>query len=428
MAEKTIMDHNEAQISARATRRQITLVFLTWFASLFAAAQGTTSGHFGVIHDFRGGKDGAYPLAGLTIDRSGNLYGTALAGGRGTCLPSNTGCGTVFELTNSLSGWILEPLYAFRGGNDGAGPYGRVVIGPNGSLYGTTIDGGRNTCLSGCGVVFELKPAACASVPCPWTETILYRFRGNNDGFYPSGDLVFDQAGDLYGTTTQGGSQGPGTVYELTPSDRNWAESILYNFPSQGPGNPCSGVIFDHAGNLYGTATAPNGAIFQLTHSISGWMENTVYTFQGNRQGSVTEGGLILGESGNLIGATAFGGPENGGTVYSLRPSKDGWDLRTLYGFAGQGESGPMAQLTMDAARNLYGTTKGNPAAGTWGTVFKLTHNSSGWTETVLHRFTGGRDGGSPNSNLVFDNHGNLYGTTSAGGVSNYGVVFEITP
>jgi uncharacterized repeat protein (TIGR03803 family) len=87
-----------------------------------------------------------------------------------------------------------------------------------------------------------------------------------------------------------------------------------------------------------------------------------------------------------------------------------------------------MAQLTMDAARNLYGTTKGNPAAGTWGTVFKLTHNSSGWTETVLHRFTGGRDGGSPNSNLVFDNHGNLYGTTSAGGASNYGVVFEITP
>jgi uncharacterized repeat protein (TIGR03803 family) len=410
----------------------IALVLILLFVPLVVAAQETASGSFRVIHNFTGGKDGAYPYAGLIIDQSGNLYGTAFAGGRGTCLPQDIGCGTIFKLTHSASGWSFKTVYAFQGGNDGAGPYDTVVIGPNSSLYGTTVEGGNQTCPSGCGVVFELKPptAACETEVCPSTETVLYRFRGNTDGFYPYSNVIFDKAGNLYGTTEQGGTGangGPGTVFELAASKRGWAKRTLYNF-SESPGNPYSGVTFDRAGNLYGTlAQSSNyGAVYQLSRSGSTWTENIIHTFQADKDGYNPVASVILGKSGNLIGATDSGGPQGGGTVYSLRSLKSGWVLTTLYGFPNQG-TGPWAQL-MDAGGDRYGTTQGNPSVGTWGTVFKLTHTSSGWKETLLHRFTGGSDGGIPLSTIVLDSHGNLYGTASAGGASNVGVVFEIRP
>jgi uncharacterized repeat protein (TIGR03803 family) len=130
-----------------------------------------------------------------------------------------------------------------------------------------------------------------------------------------------------------------------------------------------------------------------------------------------------------VIGATEGGGTHDGGTVYSLAPSNNGWSLTTFFDIPGPGgDAGPWAKLTMDAAGNLYGTTQGYPPAGDYGTVFKLTHSSKGWKQTILHRFTGGSDGEVPYSTLVFDSKGNLYGTTNLGGTSNYGVVFEITP
>jgi uncharacterized repeat protein (TIGR03803 family) len=399
------------------------------------AAQGSASGSFRVIHSFTGGKDGAYPYAGLVIDSSGNLYGTANAGGRGTCPPQNIGCGTVFKLVRSTSGWVFQVVYAFLGGNDGQGPYGRVAIGPGGILYGTTIEGGNQACPSGCGTVFGLKlPVTCATKFCPSTETVLYRFKGNSDGFYPTGDLAFDAAGNIYGTTIQGGSVGPGTVYELKPSNGRWTESIPWSLTG-GPdgGNPYSGVILDKAGNIFSTTQAGgannSGAVFELTRSGSGWRETTVHDFYGASHGVIPQAGLILEKSGNLIGATAAGGLIGGGTVYSLALSKGSWRLATLYNLPGPvGEPGPWAKLTMDAAGNLYGTTQGYPPAGDHGTVFKLTHTSGGWKETILHRFTGGSDGQIPYSTLVFDASGNLYGTTNLGGASNHGVVFEITP
>ena len=158
---------------------------------------------FGLIHSFVGSNDGAVPYAGLTMDQAGNLYGTTFGLG--------SGYGTVFRLKRTAGGWIFNPLYSFTGGSDGAGPEARLVFGPDGSLYGTTTFGGGGSCtgvFDGCGTIFRLRPSAtpCKSVLCPWTETVLYRFSGGSDGLYPMyGALVFDKAGNMYGTTYAGG-------------------------------------------------------------------------------------------------------------------------------------------------------------------------------------------------------------------------------
>lgn len=410
------------------------LVSTLLFTSATLLSLGASAQTFSVIHTFSGGNDGAYPYAGLAIDKNGNLYGTANQGGnlKASCPPANDGCGTVFKLAFSKSGWSFQPIYAFRGGKDGQGPYGNVAFGPDGKLYGTTIEGGnQQPCPSGCGSVFRLKPSAtCRTKKCQWTETVIYRFLGNTDGFYPSGDVTFDPAGNVYGTTIQGGSYGPGTVYEL--KKRGWTESILWNFTGNSDGgNPYSGVISDKAGNIYTSDLAGGsnngGAVLELSPSQSGWTETTLYDFYGT-SGVIPVAGLLLDGSGNVIGATQTGGPNaNGGTVYELSPAGGSWNLTTLYNFTGDGEPGPWGKLTMDAAGSLYGTTQGYPASGDWGTAFKLTLSDGAWTETVLHRFTGGSDGGYPLSNLIFDSKGNLYGTTNLGG-NGYGVVFEITP
>src|SRR5271157_4784768 len=182
------------------------LVLAIVFVLAAVATQSAQAQTYTVIHNFTGGADGAYPVAGLTMDRAGNLYGTTSGGGA-------SGNGTVFRLSYKGSGWVLNPLYRFAAGNDGLDPRTRVVIGPDGSLYGTTSAGGGTACNFGyglgCGTVFNLKPSAkaCTSALCSWTEIVLYRFSGT-DGALPLGDVVFDQAGNLYGTTAFGGGVG----------------------------------------------------------------------------------------------------------------------------------------------------------------------------------------------------------------------------
>jgi len=412
-------------------QRHAALIILFMLLAILASAQTFT-----VIHTFTGSADGGYPYAGLVVDQSGNLYGTANVGGRGTCPPQNIGCGTVFKMAKTKSGWTFQRLYAFRGGNDGQGPYGPVTLRPDGSLYGSTVDGGNDNCPSGCGLVYVVKPpAASCETACGWTESVLYRFQGNTDGFYPIGAVTFDSAGNLYGTTEQGGSIGPGTVYELKPSGSKWTESIIWNFTGNDDGgNPYNGVTLDGAGKIFGTTLAGgvnnSGSVFELTRSGHAWTETTVHDFYGSADGIFPLPALIVEKSGKLIGATAAGGTRDGGTVYSLTPSKSGWTLKTLYDLPGPGgEPGPWAKLTMDAAGNLFGTTQGYPPAKDYGTVFKLTHTSSGWKYTLLYHFTGGSDGEVPYSTLVFGPNGKLYGTTqlSENG-AGYGTVFEITP
>lgn len=335
----------------------------------------------------------------------------------------------MFKLKRSASGWIFNTLYRFAGGTDGAQPYGRVAIGPDGAVYGTTESGGVTNCGggSGCGTVFRLSPVPTApkSAVTPWIETVLHRFN-YNDGDAPQGALTFGQLGDIYGTTGFGGNKGWGTIYKLVPSGGSWTETVLYSVQNNGDGqNPYGGVVFDPLGHLYGTFSSGgphgSGAIYQLSPSGQSWTEQTVYGFTGGSDGGFPLGEVTLDRSGNL-----YGGTYSGGTVFKLTPAGGGWTPNTLYTFPGG--FGPQDTLLRDAAGNLYGTIALQGAFG-WGSVFKLTPTGGGWTYTSLHDFTGdGPDGVEPIGGLVVDISGNLYGTASGGGTSGSGVIFEITP
>jgi uncharacterized repeat protein (TIGR03803 family) len=256
---------------------------------------------------------------------------------------------------------------------------------------------------------------------------------GGSDGSGPNDDLVFDAAGNLYGTTYQGGFYNGGIAYELTPTGGGWTQNILYTFAGSLL-YPGAGVTLDSAGNLYGTVEGfYYGGVFKLTPSGSSWAEDTLYVFQGGVDGAYPHSGVIFDDKGNLYGTTPFDGASGGGTVFKLAPSNGTWAFSVLYGFTGtgSGEGGPWANLVMDRAGNLYGTTLYDGAYGL-GAVFKLTPGLSGWSYTSLHDFTG-PEGANPVSNVVFDASGNLYGTTSAGGRHDVcgqgcGVVWEITP
>jgi uncharacterized repeat protein (TIGR03803 family) len=371
----------------------------------------------------------------LTTDGGGNFYGTTAAGGYtgGSCDPA--GCGTVFKLKASTTGWILTTLYKFTGGSDGQAPQSRVIFGHDGRLYGTTASGGG----FGAGTVFSLTrpPSVCKSALCPWTETVLHRFTGGRDGGPTAGDLVFDQVGNVYGATTSGGSFNRGLVYELTPSGGSWVENVLHNF-SQLPDGlyPGSGVVFDNAGNLYGTTEyggSDFGTVYELTPSGGGWTESILYTFTGGSDGYYPVGGLTFDQSGSLYGTTQ--GPQGccgGGTIFQLTPSGDQWTLTTLFNFP-QSFGWPYATLTIDAAGNFYGTTSYNDGASSAGNVFKLSHEIGSWTYLSLHNFTGGADGGGLYGSAILDADGDIYGTASGGGAyfncdAGCGTVWKITP
>ncbi len=400
-----------------------------------------------VIRNFLGGPDGEEPAYGLTIDSAGTLYGSTFEGDAGT--------GTIYELTNQGSSWTLNTLYMFTGGTDGAVPYAGVIFGPDGSLYGTTAFGGipNPSCMTGggyngCGTVFNLRSSSQhpGTPSNSWTESVLYAFTGGGDGAAPYGARpVFDAAGNLYGTAFGGGlvnqncPAGCGLVYELEPSNGGWIGKVLYSFTgTQNDGaSPWAGVISDQSGNLYGTTEFGGaygyGTVFELIPSGSGWTEKVLYSFQNNAQdGGLPYAGLIFDGAGNLYGATTNGGAGGGGTVFELTPSGSGWTYQTLYAFngrPGQFAHGPTASLVMDGSGNLYGATAGDGAYGV-GAVFKLTPSGGVWTYTSLYDFTGGSDGQTPRSNLVFDQYGNLYGTATGGQESQCpgcGVVFEIS-
>ncbi len=265
---------------------------------------------------------------------------------------------------------------------------------------------------------------------------MLYRFTGEDDGGNPGyGDLAFDAAGNIYGTTTGGGAgcspyYNCGVVFELSRSGGSWTESVLYSFDPSGRGGiiPDAGVILDSTGNLYGTTALGGidggGVVFQLAHSASRWTETMLHGFGAPDDGEGPIGGLIMDRQGNLYGTTASGpGYEhNVGTVYELQPSVDGWTYSILPTSL-SGFGGPMDAPTMDAAGNLYATTYGG-GSRTYGNVFKLTPSGGNWSYTDLHDFNG-NDGAYLYGSVVLDAHGNLYGTTSSLG---YGEVWEITP
>ena len=372
-------------------------------------------------------RDGSSPPAAPIFDAAGNLYGMTSFGGAHNY-------GAVFELSPKVGGgWREQILHSFSNtGKDGYNPYAGLVLDAAGNLYGTTAYGGAHNG----GIVFELSPLPSGV----WNEKILHNFTpGTTDGYDPQAGLVIDTAGNLFGTTVLGGIYGGGTAFELTASGGAWSEKLLHPFSAKGAGgdNPRSTLILDSAGNLYGTAegggSSHSGTAFELTPASKGpWTETVLHTFgTAATDGVNPQAGLIFDAAGNLYGTTTSGGASTYGTVFELTPAAGGtWIETVLYSFLANGIDGyyPTAGLILDAVGNLYGTTDNGGAF--YGTVFQLSPSASGsWTETQLYVFNlNGGDGTYPFGGLVFDATGNLYGATSTGGPYNEGVVFEITP
>lgn len=396
------------------------LALLILTTASFAATGGR------IIYSFTGGVDGGDPATRIVFDAAGNGYGTTVSGG-------TFGYGTVFELKRMSGGKFEETvLHNFSGIPDGKNPYGGVTLDSAGDLYGTTVAGGNGgTCVGdGCGTVFELQPSGSG-----WTESVIYNFAGGTDGSGAGGGVIFDKSGNLFGMTPDGGTGSLGTVYELSPvSGGQWQEKVIHSFTGGADGGVGSlGLLLsDAAGNLYGVAeiggASSSGTIFRLSPSGQNWRFTTLYAFKGQPDAGFPYGGLISDAAGNLYGTTYYGGTTGAGAVFELdTKGKE----HVLYSFQGGTDGGsPTSTLIFDHSGNLYATTTaGGAASCDCGTVFELKPASGSWTETVLHRFGAkGGDGEFPYYGMSADADGIFYSTTAAGGISGQGIVFAFTP
>jgi uncharacterized repeat protein (TIGR03803 family) len=383
----------------------------------------------GVLYSFTGPPDGANPVAGLVQDINGNLYGTTEGGGDLKC-NALYGCGTVFKLDTTGKETVL---YRFTGtGGDGINPAADLVLDAQGNLYGTTFRGGNLACPGtngyGCGTVFKLDTTG--------KETVLHSFNGIPDGSGPEAGLVLDAQGNLYGTTTYGGSpkcSGCGTVFKV---DATGKETVIYSFTGKSGRYPAAGLVMDGQGNLYGTTRKGGGGGFNLGTVFkvdTTGKETVLHSFTGPPDGAHPVAALVLDTQGNLYGTTAGGGTDHDyGMVFKVNTT--GSTYAALYNFLGKPDGlNPRARLVRDAQGNLYGTTLNGgtaPRPG-FGTVFKLDTTGK---ETVLYSFSSFSNGLGAWGGLVLDAQGNLYGTTSTGGdpacnaPSGCGTVFKLTP
>lgn len=437
------------------------VALLVLIAAVAIVPGAWAAGKFKVLYSFKGTPDGELPSGALILDAAGNLYGPTVFGGNAqqSCSPDYTGCGTVFELKYASGKWTESVLYSFcPQGNcpDGANPGGSLIFDSAGSLYGATTAGGGGTqqCSSGtwegCGVVFKLTPSQGGS----WTEEVLYAFQINSGGAGPNGGLLFDKAGNIYGTAAAAGNRcgdiygwGGGVVFELIPGSSGWSENVLYSFCSQSnctDGNaPYAGLTWGADGALYGTTAFGGtgfevcvggcGTAFKLTPGSKGkWREKVLHAMKG-ADGAEPVPALTADSQGNLYGTTSLDGAFGFGTVFQLTHSGGKWRYHVLYNFKTGSFYGSFAtRPVLDRAGNIYGTIwtagDGNCEGLSCGLVYKLTPGSKGvWKYSVIHSFSGS-DGGFPSGDLLLDSKGNLYGTTEIGGAAGYGVIFEITP
>lgn len=416
-------------------------------SSIFALGTSASAGvkNKRLLHSFTCGNDGGYPVAGLTLDTGGNLYGTAAAGGV-------RGKGVVFELMPSPDGtWKKKVLHSFAGGHKDLGePLGGVVIDGNGNLFGTGSGEGP---LNG-GGVFELSPAPDGR----WNGTILYAFESyGQQGSSPHGTLALDSAGNLYGTTFLGGNQscsypsGCGVLFRLAPSEQGaWTETVLHAFTGSTDGKyPVGTPALDPLGTVYGTTNAGGdlslcqgsgcGVVFRLaSNDGKTWAETVLHTFSGGADGANPLAGLTFDSAGSLFGTTANGGDLSCplgygfgcGVVFELDPAERGGTMRS-FSFDGDNGASPWAEVTFDSVGNLYGTTEdgGGGSCGNGagcGVLFEIKGNAGLKYQYIaspseeIGFFSQGR--------LVLDSAGNVYGTTSEGGAYDCGTVFEITP
>jgi uncharacterized repeat protein (TIGR03803 family) len=426
----------------------IVLAFAAFTFCLAVRAQAQTET---VLYNFSGAADGSGPTAGLVADSAGNLYGVTQSGGQttGNC-SNNLGCGVVFELSpNGTGGWTETVLYTFTGGADGAFPAATLLLDTAGNLYGAAASGGNVTnkdCSPyGCGVVFELSPSSSG-----WTETVLYSFHFT-DGLRPTflirdGSGNFYGTTLLGGSANSGTvfRLSPGTtgwVQSLLHTFTGGTGGYQPNGLVFGPAGSLYGTVaYGGVGDIPFCGFAGCGFVFKLASGTGGgWHETTLYTFTGGTDGGVPNG-LVLDSSGRIYGSTLYGGtPPCGGktgcgVVFRLISGVSGWRESVIYTFTGTNGKNPAANLFQDASGTLYGTTteggikNSNCDASGCGLVFKLAPTSSGWwIPTTLHQFDY-TDGAFPQSTPWLDSAGNLYGSTLYGGASGFGTVFEIQP
>jgi len=302
-------------------------------------------------------------------------------------------------------------LYTFTGGADGGSPPAGVIRDHAGNLYGTTFYGGT----SGAGTVFKVDTSG--------EETVLYSFAGGSDGDAPSARLLLDETGDLYGTTYVGGKPDCGTVFKLTPTGRHFVLHSFTGGTSDGQ-YPGAGLIRDEAGNLYGTTfrggRSNGGTVFKLDASGK---ETVLHSFpEKDGDGFFLWGGVVRDSAGYLYGPTYTGGAYDQGTVFKVSNTGKETVLHSFGAYQTDGAS-PYRGLIWGGQGLLYGVTIGGGAYN-HGTVFKLSRTGE---ESLVYSFTGGADGGQPESGLTRDDAGNLYGTTYSGGAYGYGVVFKVT-
>jgi hypothetical protein len=362
-------------------------------------------------------------MQGVTVDSTGNLYGI---------YSPASGPQTAFKLVHSSEGWSMIRLYTFQHREANS----RLTIGADGRLYGAALGGGQDNCgypgfpPENCGSIYVLQPpsAICPAASCSWSKHAVYGFHGGVDGGYPSSEIAFDNAGNLYGLTFYAGirdgncstSGGCGTLYELSPA---WNLIATYDFPgSPLASTPTGHLTFDQAGNIYGTAGSGGlglGAVFKLVRSGSTWLENDLYDFQGEccGDGANAQGGIVFDHAGDIYGTTANGGYYGGGwgTVFQLTQRGDIWTEHQLHVFPVLNGNGPYG-VVIDQAGNLFGTQTD---------VYKLSPLAAGWVYSVLHQVGYGND---LSISLAIDSSGNIYGTCFIGGDYGYGGIFEITP
>ena len=377
-----------------------------------------------VIYSFAGDADGEYADTDLETDSAGNIYGTTVLGG-------NFGSGTVFQLSPSPNGWVHTVLYSFTGGTDGGEPYKGVTLGRDGSLYGTAVTGGSGNCEGGCGVVYKLTNSGGT-----WTQTVIHAFSGGDDGSGPGARVTVDGNGNIYGMTPIGGADGVGTIFKISPTQGgNWTFTVIHTFTGGVDGGSGSaGRMILHDGQLYGAATtggaSGSGVVFRfMPNGIREWHFRTVHSFAGQPDASFPYGALLFGRSGEIYGTTYYGGTNNIGAVYELCSRRVGECVeKVLYSFqSGTDGNSPISNLVFDNTGNLYGTTSEGGLGN--GTIFKLSPAGGGqWTETVVHAFQGPPDGAFPYNGMVVDQFGNFYGATVHGGGNDDGSIYKFTP
>jgi uncharacterized repeat protein (TIGR03803 family) len=403
----------------------VTVVMAAIFVSPIARAQT-----YQVLHRFAGDTDGMIPFGGLTRDSAGNLYGTTISGGAGTG-------GTIFKITPAGQ---KTTLHSFNYPEDGGGPAAGLVQDAAGNFYGTTFLNDHENCGSmpgdRCGTVFKLSKSG--------QLTTLYTFNGPR-GDAPRARLLLDRTNNLYGTTGWGGKsrclmdQGLpytcGLVFKLTKGTSvPWKQTVLHNFNAGSDGwHPFGALIADAAGNIYGTSRSSDlrcdngpsdacGTVFKLSRDRGRWKFTLFHVFKGGPDGGDPVGGVIVDSAGNLYGTTSKGGSGGLGTIFKLDPSGN---KTILHSFGGPDGATPNATLVRDNSGNLFGTTREGGTSKV-GTVFRLDPSGN---LTVLHSFQGGTDGAYPeDADLVADESGSYYGTTSRGGIQERGTVFKITP